>query len=173
MILRAVVTGTPRSGTKYVANLLCRLGVKASHELYFNPWFQSIAELKHEVEVSWMAAPFIAELPADTLVVHLVRNPVAAIDSMVATGHFGPNKYAEFLLRHSGTCDPAAAWSSWNRMIERNSSSRPYVRIRLEDWAKLGERYDLDRNHWVDVPPSAQALPQDLIALGREFGYDL
>ena len=47
-----------------------------------------------------MAAPYLAELPHDTLIVHLVRNPLRAINSMISTGHFGTqNVYAEFLAK--------------------------------------------------------------------------
>lgn len=175
MKLRAIVTGTPRSGTKFIANLLCRLGINASHELYFNPWFQSIAELKHDVEVSWMAAPYLAELPHDTLIVHLVRNPLRAINSMISTGHFGTqNVYAEFLAKHSGTTHPAPAWYHWNRIIESHGAMKPYVRIRLEDWAALQGAYGVDRNTWGDVQDTVRVadLPAEVLDLARKYGYE-
>lgn len=176
MRLRAIVTGTPRSGTKYIANLLCRLGVNSSHELYFNPFYQSIAELKHDVEVSWMAAPFLHELPPDVLIVHLVRDPLKTINSLAATGHMkAGNIYADFLFKHSRTSHPVHSWYRWNMLIEQCAKSRPYVRIRLEDWAQLREPYGLDPNSWgaVDAKYVSEDLWREAREMANRYGYDV
>lgn len=108
MNLKVVVTGTGRCGTNFVANVLTSMGLPCGHEAIFGPegWERAggiLAGLQppesslisksgtvlaedHEIEgeSSYAAAPFLARL--DTLVIHLVRNPVDVIASMTGLG---------------------------------------------------------------------------------------
>jgi hypothetical protein len=146
-VIDFVVTGAPRSGTGYVANVLQVLGVDCGHEQYFNPWKVTIAEARESFEVwgdaSWMAAPFLMTLPKSVKVIHLVRNPVDCIRSILGTGQLEtPNDYRSFAARHCwGNEDlwptdarrVAAAmsfWARWNEIIEE--SGRAIYTVQVE-----------------------------------------
>ena len=145
-----MITGTPRSGTASVSRVLSSLGLNCGHEQYFNPW-----NVTHEVEClnddvwgdcSWMAVPFLRDLPTTTKVYHLVRDPVKTINSIIATGQLDwPSDYQRFIAEHmwrdanywpSETMSEAQRfWVKWNRLIEE--SGRVARRLRVEnisDW---------------------------------------
>ncbi len=141
-----VVTGCPRSGTGYLAKCLTALGYSCSHEDKFNPWHAIFAENREDLspwgDSSWMAAPYLRQLPEATRVVHVVRDPVATINSIMGTGQLNwPNDYRDFAALHlwgSRRWYPedlvTAAeffWVRWNRMI--TSSGRVSAVVRLED----------------------------------------
>lgn len=81
-----IITGCQRSGTKSAALLF-----NISHESQFTPYsdYNNIpneAQLRNEV--SWMAAPFISRY---TTVIHLVRNPINVINSLMGIEFFANN----------------------------------------------------------------------------------
>jgi hypothetical protein len=114
--LRYLVTGTGRSGTVYLANLLTSASIPCGHEAIFTPgglpeararlegrtpinvsdislascgdWLPSTAELA--AESSYMAAPFLDDpLLAGTCIIHVVRHPLQVISSfVVGLGYF-------------------------------------------------------------------------------------
>ena len=149
-LIAFVITGSPRSGTAYVARLLSNLGLYCGHEECFNPW-----NIKYEAEClndnvwgdcSWMAVPFVPDLPPATKVFHLVRDPVKTINSIIATGQLDwPSDYQRFIAEHmwgdasywpSETMSEAQRfWVRWNQLMEE--SGRVTRRIRVEkvrDW---------------------------------------
>jgi hypothetical protein len=108
--LQYVVTGTGRSGTVYLANLLTKCGLPCGHESIFTPWGldEALARLagKSAVNVSsisvescgdwfdgsrdlvadssYMAAPFLDHaVLQDAHVLHVVRHPMDVINSFV------------------------------------------------------------------------------------------
>lgn len=89
---RAVVVGTGRSGTGYMTHVLLANGVNAGHEGWFNPLLWG-AEVEREqkpgldVDVSWMALPYIESGEWSGPVLHVVRNPVDCIRSLEWTEH--------------------------------------------------------------------------------------
>jgi hypothetical protein len=86
-----LVTGAPRSGTTYTADVLANLGYWCRHEKFFNPWHtpdRSTYGADGRADVSWLAVPFLDELPAGTLVVHQVRHPLRVISSFIGVRFF-------------------------------------------------------------------------------------
>ena len=92
--MRAIITGTPRSGTKFTAAVLNACGVPTTHEHAFvhdrrlqnqivtQQWIDDPAPLK--AEVSWFVWPIADEIPDGALVFHQVREPWACIDSLAS-----------------------------------------------------------------------------------------
>jgi hypothetical protein len=108
--LQYVVTGTGRSGTVYLANLLTKCGLPCGHECIFTPWGleEALARLQGRSAVqvsamsvescgdwfqgagdvvadsSYMAAPFLdPAVLRDARIIHVVRHPMDVINSFV------------------------------------------------------------------------------------------
>ena len=102
---RFLVTGCARSGTGYIATLLTALGVPCGHERVFNPLTLGKGDEllwpdASPGESSWLAAPFIPNLPEEVLILHQVRETVAMIRSKVRTRFFEvPTWYKSFAER--------------------------------------------------------------------------
>jgi hypothetical protein len=101
-----VVTGTPRSGTSYMSSLLNALGYDCSHERCFDPWHITFAEERPDDRIwgdsSWLAVPYLGDLPDTTKIVHVVRDPVHAINSILGTGqlHWADSDYRRYIAHH-------------------------------------------------------------------------
>jgi hypothetical protein len=146
--MRILLTGCGRSGTSYTATLLTALDVRCGHELVFRlpeivrgevSWPEDLP-----AESSWLAAPYLQLLPAETLVLHQVREPLAVLRSLRRVGLFetsGP--FRSFVAEHLGQELEAAApleagllyWDRWNGLVEQRArdAGLPYQRHRLED----------------------------------------
>lgn len=86
--LKLVITGTGRCGTGYVARVLQQAGVSAGHEQVYTPdgEFHSPGL---EVDVSWLAMPFLRSLRSRGVATGLVyRHPAAFISSVLGIGFF-------------------------------------------------------------------------------------
>lgn len=148
-----VVVSMPRSGTGYTAKLLSALGLNCGHERAFNP---GPCNYHKEIEVwgdaSWLAVPFLENMPSTTLVLHQLRDPVKTLDSMMTRrqlrGRWKPEQemprgpFTDFLMKHvSGweSCDHKERlvrfWVEWNTRIENEirDASLQHLRYRLED----------------------------------------
>lgn len=159
--LAFVVTGCGRSGTKYMARLLAAVGVRCTHEALFTPKTRKAPPVI-DGDSSWMAVPFLDELPADTAILHLVRDPLQVTRSFLDLGFFStaydeacaerlpirfvrrrpPSEaYIRFLRRHSPktfsfeTAQLRAEyhWVDWNSRVVSAYNCRPHMRIRLEE----------------------------------------
>lgn len=145
---RFLVTGAGRSGTGYIANVLTALGCLTGHEDIFGPQkLRDAGELTWPPEVpgdsSWLGAPFLDALPAGTVVLHQVREPVANVRSSLRIQFFRtPSWYRSFAEQHAPTLlqgsEPERCmryWLEWNRMAEsaRGKPQLAYFRYRLED----------------------------------------
>ncbi len=148
MSRRFLITGCGRSGTAHTANVFTLAGLPCGHEAVFKPsnllgatelvWPEDLPG-----ESSWLAAPFVGCLPAGTVVLHQVREPVAVIRSHLRLAFFErPSPYLDFARRHfpelaDGTPARRALlyWVGWNRTAEGAASIEgvPYFRFRLED----------------------------------------
>jgi hypothetical protein len=143
-----VVTGTPRSGTTYVARVLQKLGLDCRHERRFNPWeiIMEVCRFNEEPwgDSSWLAAPFLQALPADAKVFHVVRDPLSAVNSIIGTGQIDwPDDYRTFIAKYCWNDanywptdvgrDAQTFWVRWNLMIEQ--SGRVSRRFRVEETA--------------------------------------
>lgn len=87
--MRFIVTGTPRSATRYAAVLFDRLGIPCTHEQYCNQNKRLIDVVRwHESQEgtrgdsSWLGWTFLGMMPSPIVVFHCRRNPWAVIDSL-------------------------------------------------------------------------------------------
>lgn len=79
-----VVTGSARSGTSFMAKLLTSSGHECGHERLFRPDTSAVPEFrKRRGDASWLAAPFVDQLPAGTIVFHQLRHPLHVLRSMM------------------------------------------------------------------------------------------
>lgn len=137
---RAAVIGTGRCGTGYMAELLRRSGLDVGHERWWNAGVgRRTADL--DVDVSWLALPDIESGAWSGPTVHLVRDPVATIRSLMRIKFFHPanrvNTFGAFALKH---CPDAAAarrpleaaacwWLNWNARCQTAAD----ITVRVED----------------------------------------
>lgn len=132
--LRLVITGTGRSGTGYISELLRASGVPCGHEQVFT----CVGRERRPfllADASWMAA---AELPIRWPVLHQVRNPLDVINSLVGIRFFSDrtdSPYRRFARRHEtgligDEVHDAMVWYvAWNERIEPHAT----FRYRIED----------------------------------------
>ena len=101
-----VVTGCARSATTYTAQLLSAAGTTCTHEAVFGPRTAGFRGWgPAQGDSSWLAVPFLQELPGETVVVHQVREPLGAIDALVrfqlfSTSGSGIRRDARALTRY-------------------------------------------------------------------------
>lgn len=177
-----VVTGAGRSGTGYMAALLTSMGLACGHELVFNPWTDLPFFGNLQGDASWLAIPFVADLAADTIVVHQIRNPLDFLRSSVGIHMLtDPGPYLDFIGRHwpwvLGLPDDLtrslAYWVTLNQAVERfRDAGRPYIRSRLEDLdengvLRLARALDLDKSD-EQVLDAYRALPGKVNARQRD-----
>jgi len=166
-----LVTGCGRSGSTFTARLLTNVGIRTSHEEFFTSYTppstvfaveQWLVETKTAGEVSGLAAPWLRLLPVNLTVIHLVRNPVAVIASLMGLRnlHLEMRYHANIKfnfrylpqLKHED--DPLILcmkyWLYWNRLVEPCAQYRwqverlqhpLYLRDRL---AELGHVWSLE-----------------------------
>jgi hypothetical protein len=81
---RFVVTGCARSATTYTAQVLTAAGCACTHEAVFGPHTTGFSGWgSAQGDSSWLAVPFLGQLPAGTVIVHQIRQPRAAVDALV------------------------------------------------------------------------------------------
>lgn len=152
-----VVTGCGRSGTKYMAEVLKRCGLKCDHEGVFDPPVRSVEiPAGLDGDVSWAAAPFVSAMASGTKVLHQVRHPLDVISSFVSLRFFADPPSWSFrndvahrakarlveLLRRVGALERRVA-----------SSSLDYLRLALEHAPGIfEERTEVDRaaRYWIE-----------------------
>jgi len=79
-----IVTGCARSATTYTGQLLSDAGCTCTHEGVFGPHTKGFSGWgTAQGDSSWLAVPFLDELPPETVVIHQVREPRAAVDALV------------------------------------------------------------------------------------------
>jgi len=120
-----------------------------SHEEYFRPENRAIHDDRKQAtfgDASWLAAPFLRELPLEVVVFHQLRDPLKTINSLLHTQHlnlgkFGDNRYVAFIQKHTMFPNAAASeeqraihfWYLWHQLIETESAGRKYFRYCVED----------------------------------------
>src|SRR5262245_57962235 len=105
--IRFIVAGCPRSGTTYMAKLMTALGYPCGHERIFNIWRILGLDVRPEIggdfrdpmtaffqldakkgDASFLAIPYMDQLPEGTVVFHQVRNPLEVIRSLMGMRFF-------------------------------------------------------------------------------------
>lgn len=137
---KLLITGTGRSGTGYMSELLRSSGVNVGHERVFSWQWARSGGTKHKWmglkgDSSWMAAPVLHTLPESILVIHVVRAPLSTIRSMTERESLKKGKrnpYFKWLTKNGfvpvpgDTLRSAIALYLWmNEMIE------PYAEFRI------------------------------------------
>lgn len=155
---RFVVTGCGRSGTQYVSGLLRMLGIKSGHETVYNhdlvpanPDLEKIDRRweKVDVEVSWIAAPFLFTLPEGSVVWHQTRDLLKVVRCWYHHGLLRPDPniaplppVANFVHLSLPCCMEGSELEKcikyvlcWNDLIERQvkEAGLKYFRYKVED----------------------------------------
>jgi len=133
---RILVTGWGRAGTQYAARLLTALGVPCTHEQVYRhdldpcrPW-SAAAELSDRWRgkpacASWLAVPFLSQLPADVVVWHQRRDPLKVVrcwrDNGLLSNDDASARFVRALLPEcrEGTDLERAVWYClrWGQMV--------------------------------------------------------
>lgn len=72
-----------------MAEALAALGHACGHEQLFTPDSRGVPPFRDaQGDVSWLAAPFLDQLPHDSVILHQVRDPLATIRSMLGVRMF-------------------------------------------------------------------------------------
>lgn len=147
--MRVVVTGCGRSGTQYVARLLAACGFRSAHESVFkhdlepNDYDRDLADSRWrdiDMEVSWLAAPFVSKLAPDVFVWHQTRDPIKVVRCWA---HHRLLTHVQPVLQFVNKALPETAHGSqveravqyvlgWNELIERQKTDGRYVRFAVE-----------------------------------------
>lgn len=145
-----LVTGCPRSGTKYIASLLHELGLDIRHEAMGRDGIASWCMATHASAAPY--GPALADQPFDAIY-HQVRNPLHVIPSMTTLSE----QTWEFVYPLT-SCRPedpmlvrcAKLWHDWNLHAQRLASWR----YRVEDLPIIFDSF-CER---VGVTPDRHAL---------------
>ena len=144
---RFLVTGCPRSGTKYTTTLFRHLGVHVEHEKVFGVG-EALGRRPHrwrvfEGDVSWLAVPFLPlhGEDEDVVVLHQLRHPLEFVRSVVGFGFLSDERadlaFPQVVRRHAPEVyEPATQpergatmWKVWNARAEPHAD----ITYRLED----------------------------------------
>lgn len=140
---RFVVTGIGRSATNYTSKLLSSADIPTTWETAFqvnkrNPRFTEGGDS------SWLSAPFLADLPDGTVVLHQLRDPLRWLESWLRVTPRWPTRHRTFVVEHSRMFrwdrgrhpqDDMRIWVRWHKMIEDTVKERgfPYLRFQVEE----------------------------------------
>lgn len=166
-----LITGCGRSGTQYIARLLCGLGIPCGHETVFNPTNLASGRIDwppaYTGESSWLAAPFVNVLPDSLTFFHQVRHPLAVVRSFLRIGFFSHAKpfsnYSDWAIAQVpqlGIGDEVERcfryWLYWNKLVEQQAEKAGHElrRYRIEDF-DMERLQELVGTTGLRVEPSA------------------
>lgn len=94
-----VGTGVGHSGTGWFSAFMTELGYPCGHEKLYNPTSQGPLSAP---ESSWLLIPYLDSVPEDVPIVHLVRDPLKIINSMLRTDDLrrDSDPYARYIKQH-------------------------------------------------------------------------
>ena len=152
--IQYLIVGCPRSGTVYMAKLLTELGFPCGHETIFNekgiflsPEDWKLSDISVETtgsfwvnprsivaDSSYMAVPFLGMIPDHVNIIHIVRNPIKVVRSLVHglnyfQKHYPANPWEEFIEQYlpetfvfEHPIERACFfYYSWNQMIKKRN----------------------------------------------------
>lgn len=107
-----LITGCGRSGTAWAAAMMTALGRPCGHEAQFTVTARPEPGTLPASDSSWLAAPFVADLPARTSIVRMMRDPDAVVQSAVQRGFLRDveEPFAAYALRHCPIIGGATDW---------------------------------------------------------------
>lgn len=117
------------------------MGLPCAHEWGFNLAGPLRWSDEYQGEASWLAAPFLRDLPQDVTVLHQRRDRVQAAVSLVRSGFFAEGDayrlWAEEWLPDRDSPDPLARalgfHDAWHRLITDGLTDRIHISYRVED----------------------------------------
>lgn len=149
---RFAVVGTGRCGTGYVAAVMRACGVRCGHENWWTPE-ASRRQSGLDGDSSWLALPDIEAGRWSGPVVHVVRNPVDVVASLLGIGIFArPTAYRAFALWH-----------------EPDLSELPPLAAAVAWWQRWNDRCAVVADVTVRVERLPEELDQVATAIGREL----
>lgn len=81
--MKLVITGSARSGTGFICQVLRGVGVTCGHEQVFHPKTRVANWASYQADASWLAVPHLRGIRASgAYVVHQVRDPIAVLRSL-------------------------------------------------------------------------------------------
>jgi len=137
-----IITGCPKSGTKYMAELLTVGGIPCSHEYKYR-LVGVPTPRKGKAESSWVAAPYVADTKAK--VIHIVRNPLEVISTLRKVKFFERESHAHtsFVLNELPQLRKLKPidryerfWIDWNALIKPHAD----FTVRVEEGEKIFEK---------------------------------
>jgi hypothetical protein len=147
-VLKLLVTGTGRCGTRYFSKRLTSAGISCHHELIGLGGLSGLRERARKVgalaDSSWLAAAFLQHIPENVRIVHLVRHPTKVVESLMRMRFFHRNnrfqRYTDFAVgalpgikKYRKTLDRAVYfYIYWNEKIAANVQG-PRIVHRIED----------------------------------------
>ena len=138
-----VVCGAAHSGAEYTSRVLTALGHPCGHEAVFGPTTRVPAFADLQGDATWLALPYLDDLPSDAVIFHQIRDPLTVVGALAGTHLLtAPSPYLDVVAEHApevlehpdeiSRC--MAYWVVWNRRLARHADgARPYVRYRVED----------------------------------------
>jgi len=197
-----IISGTPRSGTGFMAKLFTSAGIPIGHEMFFGMPGHGYYPQNARGDSSWMAVPFIHNF--DSTVIHIVRNPLKTLASLLHRETFSEERMAKSIYtffktvrvpsldRYEGLDKYLAFYLDWNKAIDQVEN----IRVKLEDVTKdpkpmlddLGIKYDPAKLYNKPYNQSNNPTPnltldnfttctpellEKFIKLARSYGYEL
>lgn len=96
-----LVTGLGHSGTGWAARVFRYLGHECGHERWFGP---HDSPTMNGSDSSWLAVPHVETVPVGTRVIHLVRDPLSVLRSMLRIRFLNDRRktspYTRYALQH-------------------------------------------------------------------------
>lgn len=150
-----LITGCPRSGTRYLASLLRAAGIRAFHERMGRDGTVNAA---FAVDDFWYPGnnPDRPSRVRFDHVFHVVRHPLFCIASMASMNN---PRFWHWTQLHTGLCfedyesplqHAARFWVKWNELVEKLS---PQWRFKIESdfWPELCDRLGLGERELPEV----------------------
>lgn len=180
-----IITGCQRSGTMSAAAIF---GIPHEHKLTPDVTFEKLTHLTYPInESSWLAQPFAKFINKEIKepVIHLVRHPLAVINSLMGIGFWtsnakgvgeGHESYCDFIYQHlpgiekltDSLIQSMYYYVYWNKVLVNGG----FPRIRIESImnAPLMNRRLRAKLTWSDLPQGK--LKTDLEEMAELFGYE-
>lgn len=190
-----IITGCGRSGTKFIAKLLQKLGKNVAHEGIGNAGIVSTYVLPKDVTVSSPYGPNFAQLPYNSYtILHQIRNPLDTISSLQTTSDDSWNFFKNYIDINSDDSiilKGMKYWYYWNKKAESVSEWS----YRIENLKNVFQKFcnycntiaDYDilenmrkdvntREHtqlsWKDLNSRDKNLTNKIKILAKEYGYN-
>ncbi len=181
-----VITGTGRSGTRYMSVLLTQMGIRTGHQSVFHANCLSdefTPEWGHyKGDSSGLAAPHLLSLPPDdTLIIHLTRHPSKVMHSLIEQRHLPGQDSNESIRVYDKYCPGAISiknvyrraayfWVQWNKIVEQTNEMPYFIHHRIEDHPMPIVRHIANHIDWDHIlrPEVVLDVPKDIGTAGRK-----